>query len=258
MHAIQPPKSALHSLPVRGGLYNWPLRDRCIPYNDGMKLCRSCSRYIYKDAITCPFCPPRSAQKATLLALSLTASMAVSCSNPIDDPPDSTATDSTTATTTTTTTTVASTTTFDDSGVSQGVAAYGGPPDSSSSTDASAGSESDTSSSSSSGTSSTGSSSTGSSSTGTTGDNFCAGLDQKSCETTQDCMPLFAKEVDAINHCTLPLEFQGCITESLCGDAITYACPIDVDPITTYEFFDTCIPDDFVECEPPLLEGDCK
>ncbi|HFE47544.1 MAG TPA: hypothetical protein ENJ18_18995 [Nannocystis exedens] len=72
-------------------------------------------------------------------------------------------------------------------------------------------------------------------------------------------MSLFAKKVNLLKHCTFPIpEFQGCIPEGFCGDAITYACPIDIEPEEPYEFLDTCIPIDFAMCDTPLLSGDCE
>ena len=71
-------------------------------------------------------------------------------------------------------------------------------------------------------------------------------------------MTIHGSMVDVKQACTMPPEFLACVPSGICGDAITYACPNDVDPPTPYEFLDTCIPDDFTVCEAPEVKGPCK
>ena len=94
--------------------------------------------------------------------------------------------------------------------------------------------------------------------TTTTGGNECFGLPEKQCDMADGCMTVFGKKVNLDKQCTMASKYLGCLPEGACGDAITYACPMDVDPPEPYEFLDTCIPDDFEMCDAPEIKGDCN
>lgn len=90
----------------------------------------------------------------------------------------------------------------------------------------------------------------------TTGGLACADLDEKACAADPACMVIAGAPIDIPNACTKPSIFLECTDAMICGDAITYACPEGTKDV--YEFLDTCIPADFVPCDPVKVNGPCK
>ncbi len=79
----------------------------------------------------------------------------------------------------------------------------------------------------------------------------CVELDLDECTADGDCAPIYggALEIDPLTMaCEADsLDFIECMDNVGCGDMITYAAPSD-NPDDCYEFFDTCVPDDWEDC----------
>ena len=86
----------------------------------------------------------------------------------------------------------------------------------------------------------------------TTGAGECAGLDSRECEANPECVAVSASPVvmtDDGGYCSQGSVYAGCLGSSLCGAAITYACPRGTDEVHVIAW--TCVPEGWQVCEAP-------
>lgn len=86
--------------------------------------------------------------------------------------------------------------------------------------------------------------------------NPCAALDEAECLDTAGCMTLSGSPLQDIDGgvCLAEPSFQGCAEDSLCGEALTWACPEGQS--NPHLFPNTCIPAGWTACEPDNLDAE--
>ena len=104
-----------------------------------------------------------------------------------------------------------------------------------------------------------GTSTTDPGSTGTTGAPVdCAMLGPMQCAAEASCRAIIGGKINVAKMCFGKPMFIECVESGACGDALTAACDPAVVPPEPYQFPDTCIPTDWVQCDAPMVMGPCK
>ena len=104
-----------------------------------------------------------------------------------------------------------------------------------------------------------GTSTTDPGSTGTTGAPVdCAMLGPMQCAAEASCKAIIGGKINVAKMCFGKPMFIECVEAGACGDALTAACDPAVVPPEPYQFPDTCIPTDWMQCDAPMVMGPCK
>lgn len=104
-----------------------------------------------------------------------------------------------------------------------------------------------------------GTSTTDPGSTGTTGAPVdCAMLGPMQCAAEASCRAIIGGKINVAKMCFGKPMFIECVESGACGDALTAACDPAVVPPEPYQFPDTCIPTDWMQCDAPMVMGPCK
>jgi hypothetical protein len=104
-----------------------------------------------------------------------------------------------------------------------------------------------------------GTSTTDPGSTGTTGAPVdCAMLGPMQCAAEASCRAIIGGKINVAKMCFGKPMFIECVESGACGDALTVACDPAVVPPEPYQFPDTCIPTDWMQCDAPMVMGPCK
>ena len=86
----------------------------------------------------------------------------------------------------------------------------------------------------------------------------CAALGPMQCAAEASCKAIIGGKINVAKMCFGKPMFIECVEAGACGDALTAACDPAVVPPEPYQFPDTCIPTDWVQCDAPMVMGPCK
>jgi len=78
------------------------------------------------------------------------------------------------------------------------------------------------------------------------------------CAAEASCRAIIGGKINVAKMCFGKPMFIECVESGACGDALTAACDPAVVPPEPYQFPDTCIPTDWMQCDAPMVMGPCK